>query len=150
MDTGNKFPDFELQNQNGQTKTLKDYLGSWSVFYVYPKDDTPGCTLQGKSFTTTQPEFDALGVNVVGISADSVDSHKSFCAKHGLKVELLADPDNNLLSQLGIEQKNFGGNQFWDRSSFLVDPEGITRKIYLNVDPEGHEKALLEDIRALQ
>ena len=150
MDTGTKFPSFELQNQDGQTKTLQDYLGKWTVFYVYPKDDTPGCTLQGKAFSATKPEFDALGVQVAGISADSAESHQEFCSKYNLKVELLADPQSQLLSQLGLEQKNFGGDNYWSRSSFLVDPEGTVRKIYLNVDPEGHEKALLEDIRTLQ
>lgn len=150
MDTGNKFPDFELKNQKGETKSLKDYLGSWTVFYVYPKDDTTGCTLQGKSFTASKEDFQALNTEVVGISADTVESHKDFRDKYSLDIELLADPDSTLLSQLGIEQKSFGGNSFWSRTTYVVDPEGVVKKIYLNVDPEGHEQVLLKDLKALQ
>lgn len=150
MDTGTKFPDFSLQNQDGKTKTLEDYKGGWTVFYVYPKDDTPGCTLQGKNFTAKREDFEALGATVVGVSADSVDSHKNFSNKYSFTIELLADPAGELISKLGIEQKLFNGQTFWSRSTFLVDPENVVRKIYENVNPEGHETVLLEDLKSLQ
>src|SRR5687768_12616320 len=78
---GNRFPDFSLQNQDGKTVKLDDFAGKWLVLYVYPKDDTPGCTIQGKSFTATRQEFDDAGVAVVGVSADDVASHRDFCNK---------------------------------------------------------------------
>lgn len=144
------FPNFSLKNQDGKTKTQADYMGGWTVFYVYPKDDTPGCTLQGKNFTARREDFEALGATVVGISADTVESHKDFANKFSFSIELLADPDAELISKLGIEQKLFNGKTFWSRSTFIVDPQGVVRKIYENVNPDGHELVLLEDLKALK
>ena len=82
---GTPFPSFSLQNQDGKLTKLSDYAGKWLVVYFYPKDDTPGCTIQGKSFTATKEDFDAAGINVLGVSADDVASHKNFCNKFGLQ-----------------------------------------------------------------
>src|SRR5579863_9368467 len=98
--SGTKFPDFQLENQDRKTRTLKDYAGQWLVLYIYPKDDTPGCTIQGKSFTATKDEFEKNGIKVVGLSADDVDSHKNFCNKFSLTIDLLADPQATLLKAL--------------------------------------------------
>ena len=148
--TNEKFPDFQLKNQNGTTKKLADYAGKWLVLYVYPKDDTPGCTIQGKSFTATKEQFEKMGVAVVGVSADDVDSHKNFCNKFSFTIDLLADPQATLLNTLGIGQKEFQGAKYWNRSTFVVDPKGILRKVYTDVKPEGHEQMLLKDIKELQ
>jgi peroxiredoxin Q/BCP len=150
VDIGQKFPAFRLKNQDGALKSNEDYAGSWLVLYVYPKDDTPGCTIQGKSFTASKSEFDARGIKVVGLSADDVASHKAFCDKFGFTIDLLADPQTELLSALGVGQTEWKGTQYWDRTTFVIDPQGVLRRIYEKVTPQDHEKALLEDISALQ
>ena len=150
LDTGTHFPQFSLKNQDGKLMTLNDYAGSWLVLYVYPKDDTPGCTIQGKSFTATKAEFEKAGIKVVGLSADDVQSHQDFCTKFSLTIDLLADPKAELLSALHVGQSEYKGTKYWDRTTFVVDPKGVIRKIYLKVSPEGHEQVLLTDIKALQ
>lgn len=149
IDVGQKLPSFSLPNQDGQARTNAAYEGKWLVLYVYPKDDTPGCTVQGKSFTATKADFDAAGAVVVGLSEDDVASHKAFCDKFSFSIELLADTDKTLLTALGVAQSEWKGTMYWERSTFLVDPQGVVRKVYAKVDPNGHEKALLEDIAKL-
>ena len=147
---GKRFPDFSLQNQDGKTVTLNDFAGKWLVLYVYPKDDTPGCTIQGKSFTATKQEFDDANIAVVGVSADDVASHKDFCNKFGFTIDLLADPNHELLDAAGVAQSEHKGTMYWNRTSFVSDPEGTLRKVYEKVNPEGHERVLLDDIKAMQ
>jgi len=150
LQTGNPFPNFALPNQDGKTVSLHDFAGRWLVVYFYPKDDTPGCTLQGKSFTATKDEFEAAGISVVGVSQDDVASHKNFCNKFDFKVELLSDTDAGLMKDLGISQAEWNGMKFWERSTFVIDPQGIVRKVYEKVNPQGHEQVLLEDIKQLK
>jgi thioredoxin-dependent peroxiredoxin len=150
MKAGDKAPDFSLQNQDGKTRTLNDYAGKWLVLYVYPKDDTPGCTIQGKSFTEQKAQFDKLGVVTVGLSADDVESHKDFCTKYNFTIELLADPQTKLLTALGVGQSEYKGTMYWDRTTFLIDPTGKIRKVYEKVSPQGHEEMLLRDIREIK
>ena len=150
LDQGQKFPDFSLQNQDGIMKTLKDYAGKWLVLYVYPKDDTPGCTIQGKSFTATKKDFDDAGITVVGLNADDVQSHKNFCNKFSFSIDLLADPKAQLLAAAQVGRSDYKGTQYWDRTTFVLDPQGVVRKVYSKVSPEGHEQVLLNDIKSLQ
>jgi peroxiredoxin Q/BCP len=150
LSAGNPFPNFSLPNQDGKTVKLSDYSGQWLVIYFYPKDDTPGCTIQGKSFTASKAEFDASGVKVLGVSADDVASHKNFCHKFAFTVELLSDTNSTLMKALGLGQAEWKGMKFWERSTFIVDPKGIIRKVYEKVNPEGHEQVLLEDIKGLK
>ncbi len=150
MNIGQKFCEFSLQNQDGKTKTLQDYAGKWLVLYVYPKDDTPGCTIQGKSFTATKAEFERLGVTVVGVSQDDVKSHKDFCTKYSFTVELLADPQATLLKSAGVGQSEYKGTMYWNRTTFLIDPKGNLKKQYDNVKPDGHEQVLLNDIQEMK
>jgi len=150
INPGQAFPDFQLSNQDGKTKTLKDYAGRWLVLYVYPKDDTPGCTIQGKSFTAQKAEFDRMNVSIVGISQDDVKSHKDFCDKYSFTVELLADPKASLLTTAGVGQSEWKGTMYWDRTTFLIDPQGVLKKLYLQVKPEGHEAVLLNDLKEIQ
>ena len=147
---GTPFPNFSLPNQDGQTKTLGDYAGSWLVVYFYPKDDTPGCTIQGKSMTATKADFDNAGIRIVGISADDAASHKAFCDKFAFTIELLADTDSTLMKTLGLPQSEWKGLHFWERTTYVLDPKGIVRKVYTKVDPNGHEKVLLDDIAELK
>jgi peroxiredoxin Q/BCP len=150
ISAGNSFPDFSLPNQDGKITTLSDFAGHWLVVYFYPKDDTPGCTIQAKSFTASKDDFDAAGIKVIGISADDVASHKDFCNKFGLTIDLLADTYSLLMKSLGLEQAEWKGMKFWERTSFVVDPQGMIRKVYEKVDPQGHERVLLGDIAQMK
>jgi len=149
-EVGQRFPDFRLQNQDGRNVTLDDFANKWLVVYVYPKDDTPGCTIQGKSFTATKQEFDDANIAVVGVSEDDVESHKSFCNKFAFTIDLLADPNHELLQAAGVGQSDYKGTMYWNRTSFVIDPSGNLRKVYEKVNPEGHERVLLDDIKAMQ
>ena len=149
LQAGSPFPNFSLPNQDGKTVALNDFRGSWLVVYFYPKDDTPGCTIQGKSFTATKADFDAAGVKVIGVSQDDVASHKDFCNKFAFAIDLLADTKGDLMKKMGIGQAEWKGMKFWERTSFVIDPNGVIRKVYEKVDPQGHERVLLEDIKKL-
>ncbi len=150
ISSGQKFPDFRLANQDGKERSLKDYNGQWLVLYVYPKDDTPGCTIQGKSFTAQKAAFDKMNVSIVGVSADDVKSHKDFCNKYSFTIELLADPTAQLLKSAGVGQSEYKGTMYWDRTTFVIDPQGKLAKLYEKVNPQGHEEVLLKDIAGLQ
>ena len=150
LEQGKRFVDFKLQNQDGKTVTLDDFAGKWLVVYVYPKDDTPGCTIQGKSFTATKQDFNDANIAVVGVSEDDVASHKNFCNKFSFTIDLLADPNHELLGAAGVGQSEYKGTMYWNRTSFVVDPDGNLRKTYEKVNPEGHERVLLNDIKAMQ
>ena len=150
LSAGNRFPDFSLPNQNGTTVKLGDFAGKWLVVYFYPKDDTPGCTIQGKSFTASKKDFEAAGIHVVGVSADDVASHNTFSTKFAFTIDLLSDPDAGLMKALGIGQSEWKGTKYWDRTSFVVGPDGTIRRVYEKVDPQGHEQVLLEDIKQMK
>ena len=149
LEPGQQFPNFALPNQDGKVERLGDFAGRWLVVYVYPKDDTPGCTIQGKAFTATRPDFQRAGIEVVGVSQDDVTSHKSFCDKFGFTIDLLADPRAELLAACGVGQSDYKGTMYWDRTSFVIDPKGVVRKVYQKVKAEGHEQVLLEDIQRM-
>jgi len=150
LEVGTQFPQFSLPNQDGDTVTLGNFAGKWLVVYVYPKDDTPGCTIQGKSFTATRAEFDKAGIAIVGVSQDDVASHKNFCNKFAFTIDLLADTNATLLKAAGVGQSEYKGVMYWNRTSFVIDPQGKLRKVYNNVKPEGHEQVLLNDIKGMQ
>ena len=107
LETGKPFPNFSLPNQDCKVTKLGDYAGKWLVVYFYPKDDTPGCTVQGKSFTASKADFDKAGINILGVSADDVASHKNFCNKFSFTIDLLADPKAELMKACGIEQSEW-------------------------------------------
>jgi peroxiredoxin Q/BCP len=150
LETGKPFPAFSLQNQDGATMSLADFRGKWLVVYTYPKDDTPGCTIEGKGFSAAMPDYERIGAAVVGLSADDVKSHKSFCDKFAFAMPLLADPKAELLTSLGVGQSEFQGRKYWDRVTFLVDPKGVVRRVYPKVKPDGHEREVLRDLEELQ
>jgi peroxiredoxin Q/BCP len=147
---GQEFPKFALPNQDNQTMKLSDFGGKWVVVFVYPKDDTPGCTLEGRGFSAAKAEFDSANAVVLGLSEDDVESHKNFCNKFSFTIPLLADPQASLLNALGITQSEWKGTKYWDRTTFLVDPKGVVRKVYANVKPEGHEREVLRDVQSMQ
>ena len=150
LEVGNLFPKFSLPNQDGKMVQLDDFAGRWLVVYFYPKDDTPGCTMQGRSFTASKPEFERASIDVVGVSQDDVTSHKSFCNKFAFNIDLLADTQATLIGACGLGQSEWNGMKFWERTSFVIDPKGVIRKVYEKVNPDGHERALLGDIKRMR
>ncbi|NWJ48237.1 MAG: peroxiredoxin [Chloroflexi bacterium] len=150
IEIGQSFPAFALPNQDGKIVNLADFAGKWLVVYFYPKDDTAGCTIQGKGFTASKQDYEAANIEVVGVSQDDIDSHKGFCNKFGFTIDLLSDTDHKLINAVGLGQVEYSGVKYWSRTSYVVDPEGNLRKIYENVKPQGHELELLENIKQLQ
>ena len=120
IELGQAFPNFSLPNQDGKTVTFDDFKGKWLVVYVYPKDDTPGCTIQGKSFTASRSDFQAAGIEVVGVSADDVASHKNFCNKFGFTIDLLADTGAELLNAMSVDQSEYKGTMYWDNGIWRI------------------------------
>ncbi len=150
LQNGSPFPRFSLLNQDEKLISLSDFAGRWLVLYVYPKDDTPGCTLEGRNFNASLGQFTELNAAVVGLSADDPQSHQAFCGKYQFKFPLLSDPEGKFLKAAGVGQSDYKGTLYWNRTTFLVDPQGVTRKIYSSVNPEGHEKEVLKDLRDFQ
>jgi thioredoxin-dependent peroxiredoxin len=146
---GTKAPDFTLKSQEGKAVSLHDFKGKWVVLYFYPKDFTQGCTIEAHNFQADQPKYDKMNAAIVGVSVDSVDSHVEFCTKENLTFKLLADEKHEVVNSYGSTQK-FGGNEVAARNTFLVDPQGTIRKVYLKVDPNPHSKEVLEALADLQ
>jgi thioredoxin-dependent peroxiredoxin len=150
---GKKAPPFSLNNQNSQKRSLKEYSGSWLVLYFYPKDNTPGCTMEGRDFTALKADFEKLGATVVGVSPDTESKHCSFIEKQELSVELLADPDHVALEKYGVWQlkKNYGREYMGVvRSTFLIDPAGVVKKVWSSVKVKGHAAEVLETIQSFK
>jgi thioredoxin-dependent peroxiredoxin len=146
---GSAAPDFTLTWQEGAFVSLKDYRGSWVVLYFYPKDQTPGCTREAHNFQADQTKYAERHAVVLGVSVDSVDSHKKFCAKEGLNFKLLADRDGKVSSVYG-SLTNMGVVKFASRHTFLIDPSGKVAKVYTSVDPGRHSEEVLAALDQLQ
>jgi peroxiredoxin Q/BCP len=138
---------------DGRTLHLSDYRGRWLVLYFYPKDNTPGCTLEGIDFNARLADFRKAGAEVLGVSRDSVKSHAGFCAKHGFGFDLVSDPDDVLGKRFDvIHEKSLYGRRFIGvvRSTFLLDPDGNTRAEWRGVKVAGHADAVLAELKRLQ
>jgi peroxiredoxin Q/BCP len=149
---GNLAPVFSLPDQDGTTHKLADYRGQWVLVYFYPKDDTPGCTTEACGFRDNLPRFTDSNVVVLGISTDSVKSHKKFAEKHGLPFTLLSDEDKKVVEAYKVwGEKKFMGRTYMgtNRMSFLVNPEGKLVKIYEKVKPADHPTEVLADVATL-
>lgn len=137
---GQAAPAFIASDQDGREHRLGDFRNRWVLLYFYPKDDTPGCTAEACGFRDLFAELkDTL--SVIGVSPDSVESHAAFVARYRLPFTLLADPERKILDAYGI------GTAFKKRVSFLIDPEGVIRKIYENIDCAGHAADVRDDMR---
>lgn len=147
---GQPAPAFKLKDQDGKVHDLADYKGKWVALYFYPKDDTPGCTTQACGFRDNIFAFNKEGAVIVGISVDDVASHKEFAEKHGLPFTLLADSDKAVAKRYGVLKTYMGVMEMARRDTFLIDPDGRIAKHYESVDPDGHSKVVLEDIKALK
>jgi peroxiredoxin Q/BCP len=139
---GSVAPDFTLPSQENTSVRLKDYRGSWIVLYFYPKDQTPGCTREAHNFQLDQSKYAERHAVVLGVSVDSVDSHKKFCAKEGLNFKLLADSDGKVTSAYG-SLTNLLVAKFAARHTFLIDPAGKVAKAYTSVNPARHSEEVL-------
>jgi len=146
---GSNAPDFTLPSQEGSSVSLKDYRGKWVVLYFYPKDQTPGCTREAHNFQVDQPKYAERNAVVLGVSVDSVDSHKKFCAKEGLNFKLLADTDHKVSDSYG-SLTNLGLVKFAARHTFIVSPDGKVVKAYTSVDPLKHSAEVLAELDALK
>jgi peroxiredoxin Q/BCP len=124
---GQTVPEFSLSDQDGTTVTSAQLRGGWAVVYFYPKDDTPGCTAESCSFRDNFEAFTDAGAKVIGISSDSVESHKAFAQKHNLPFTLLADTDSAVRKQFGVS-KTLG--LLPGRVTYVIDPDGIVRKVF--------------------
>ena len=146
---GSNAPDFTLPSQEGASVSLKDYRGKWIVLYFYPKDQTPGCSREAHNFQVDQPKYAERNAVVLGVSLDSVDSHKKFCAKEGLNFKLLADTNHKVTDSYG-SLTNLGLVKFAARHTFLIDPSGKIAKAYTSVDPLKHSGEVLAELDVLQ
>jgi peroxiredoxin Q/BCP len=144
-----KAPTFSLLDQNGNTHTLEQYLGKKVLIYFYPKDDTPGCTTEACNFRDGYKDFQDMGLVILGVSADSVKSHKKFAEKFDLPFPLLADETKTMCEAYGVwGMKKFMGREYMgiSRSSFLIDEKGNIAKIYEEVKPKEHTQEIKKDI----
>ena len=146
---GTKAPDFTLKSQEGKTVSLHDFKGKWVVLYFYPKDFTQGCTIEAHNFQADQDKYTKMNAAIVGVSVDSVDSHQKFCTTENLTFKLLADEKHEVVNTYGSTQK-FGTTEVAARNTFLVDPTGTIRKVFLKVNPNPHSKEVLEALAELE
>lgn len=149
---GKKAIDFELMDENGKKHKLSDYVGKVVLLYFYPKDMTPGCTIEAEGFRDHISDFEYLGVVVLGMSPDSTESHKKFCEKHKLNFTLLADTDHKISQEYEVwVEKSMYGKKYMgiERDSYLIDAKGVVVKQYQKVKPEEHPEQIIADIKEL-
>jgi len=153
IEEGKRAPNFCLENDEGKKVCFEDFKGKWIVLYFYPKDNTPGCTKEAKDFSERIDEFDKLNAVVLGVSPDSVESHRKFKEKRNLKVILLSDESKEILKTYGVwQKKKMYGREYFGvvRTTYLIDPEGTVRKVWKRVRVKGHVDKVLETLRKLQ
>jgi peroxiredoxin Q/BCP len=136
---GQTAPEFSLPSQDGSKVGLNDFKGKWVVLYFYPKDMTQGCTIEAHNFQTDLPKYDADKAVIVGVSVDTTDSHKEFCAQQSLTFKLLSDTDKKVVDTYG----SLSPNGVASRNTFLIDPSGKVVKVWTRVNPTGHSKEVL-------
>jgi peroxiredoxin Q/BCP len=145
---GSKAPSFSLPSQDGSAVSLDQFSGKWVVLYFYPKDFGAGCTVQAHNFQRDLEKYQQKNAVILGVSVNTVESHKEFCGKEGLNFKLLADPDHKVAEQYdvlaGTLQKHSA------RTTFLIDPSRTVRKVYTTVDPATHSGQVLADLEEMQ
>ena len=152
IEEGKKAPAFKLVGDDGEKHSLSDYAGKNVVLYFYPKDNTPGCTLQAQAFNVALPKLAKLGAVVLGVSKDSTESHCKFRDKYGLKFPLLSDPDGTTIEKYGAwGEKNLYGKKSMGiiRSTIIIGKDGKVAKVFPKVKVAGHDEKVLEAIKAL-
>lgn len=146
---GSVAPDFALTTNEGNQAALKDFRGKWVVLYFYPKDFTSGCTLEAHNFQTDLAKYQAVNAVILGVSVDTAESHKSFCAKEGLAFKLLADTDTKVSDTYGSLME-YNGLKLSARNTFIIDPQGKIAKVFMKVGPAGHSAEVLAALASLQ
>lgn len=146
---GTKAPAVSLPNQEGRTVTLDQNKGKWVVLYFYPKDFTSGCTMEAHNFQRDLAKYEKANAVILGVSVDTVDSHKGFCAKEGLNFKLLSDT-TAAASKAYDSLATYNGKTYSARNTFLIDPTGTIRKVYVKVNPSTHSEDVLKDLATLQ
>ncbi len=149
---GAKAPDFTLVDQDGKKHSLSDHAGKWVLLYFYPKDDTPGCTIEACTIRDQFKDFKKIKASVIGVSTDTVASHKKFATAYDLPFTLLADEHKEVVGKYGVfrEKKLYGRTYMGTvRSSFLINPKGVVAKMYEKVKPEKHAAEVLADLKEL-
>lgn len=152
LEIGAKAPSFSLPDQDGKIHKLSDYSGKWLLLYFYPKDATPGCTIEACSFRDSFQATREAGIAVVGVSVDSVASHAKFATRHKLPFTLLADQEKKMVEAYGVwGKKKFMGREYLgtSRNSFLIRPDGKIAKIYENVKPASHAQEVIADVSTM-
>ena len=148
-EVGTIAPDFQLTTNEGNQASLGDFRGKWVVLYFYPKDFTSGCTLEAHNFQRDVQKYAQLNAVILGVSVDTAESHKSFCAKEGLNFKLLSDPDARASAAYGSVME-YNGTKLSARNTFIIDPAGKIAKVFVRVKPGGHSEEVLSALAALQ
>jgi thioredoxin-dependent peroxiredoxin len=141
-------PTFKLVNNEGKEVTLNDFKGKWVVLYFYPKDFTSGCTLQARNFQRDLAKYDAANAVILGVSVDTAESHKEFCAKEGLNFKLLADTDGKTSAEYGSTME-YNGAKYSARNTFIIDPTGKIAKVFEKVKVQAHSEEVLAALAEL-
>jgi peroxiredoxin len=150
LQAGDKAPEFSLPSSDMQMTSLEDYAGKWLLLYFYPKDDTPGCTIQATDFTDMLDEYNEAAIEIAGVSADNCIDHQAFRDKYGLLVTLLADVDKETCTAYGVLHEKKVGDEVRTgikRSTFVIDPVGVLRYVEYGVAPKDHAKNMLPRIK---
>jgi peroxiredoxin Q/BCP len=148
LQSGAIAPGFSLPSQEDAQVTLAQFKGKWVVLYFYPKDMTTGCTIEAHNFQRDLPKYAALNAVVLGVSLDTVESHKTFCSKDSLTFKLLADPDHKVIDAYGVPISGMGPIKFAHRDTFLISPDGKIVKVWTGVNPNTHSDDVLAEIAA--
>ncbi|MFY9824122.1 MAG: redoxin domain-containing protein [Thermoanaerobaculia bacterium] len=146
---GSPAPDFSLTTNEGHAAGLKDFRGKWVVLYFYPKDFTGGCTLEAHNFQRDLAKYEKANAVILGVSVDTAQSHKDFCAKEGLAFKLFSDPDAKVSTQYGSVME-YNGTKLAARNTFIVNPEGKIAKVFTGVKPSSHSEEVLTALAGLQ
>src|SRR5437762_7049860 len=148
-EVGKPAPDFSLSTSDGSQVSLKDYRGKWVVLYFYPKDFTSGCTMEAHNFQRDLAKYSDAEAVILGVSVDTAQSHKDFCAKEGLNFKLLADPDAKVSTEYGSVM-DYKGQKLAARNTFIINPDGEVVKVYTSVKPAEHSDQVLKDLADLK
>ena len=151
IDVSEHAPDFTLEADDGREVSLSSYKGKKVILYFYPKDGTPGCTTEAKEFRDSVKAFEQANAVILGVSKDSVESHRRFKQKHALPFTLLSDPKGKVLDLYGVwKKKSLYGRSFMgtERTTFLINEEGVVEKVYRKVKAKGHAQTCLLDLKS--
>src|SRR4029434_2948602 len=148
-EVGKPAPDFSLTTGDGSQVSLKDYHGKWVVLFCYPKDFTSGCTMEARNFQRDLTKYSDAGTVILGVSVDTAQSHKDFCAKEGLNFKLLADPDAKVSTDYGSVM-DYKGQKLAARNTFIINPNGDIAKVYTGVKTAEHSAQVLQDLAEMK